>query len=277
MQQLKGSQRMATDPYLLELLRHVGALNGTAALLSEEELAGSPAATVIPMKAHGLLSKATPASSAVCPGCERQCTMPVHILRGTSNSLRAFIVCDKRSDINRVTVSTERLEQWQVSAESIAALIANLLGLHPPPDNPAPGRWLIGVYKGKKHSSHLVLLADGELKLTLAGHSIALTDVLDLTADRFIVDKRRLDRLVDNPAAGGGATESAASRQRRLIDRVNAERSSGNRAFLKAVAHEEGISTSRLKQIIRPEAPPAAHRPGTSSRSKRPISTQKNV
>ena len=268
---------MATNPYLLELLRRVGARNGAAVLLSEEELAGWPAATITAMKAHSLLSKATPATSAVCPGCERECTMPVHILRGTSNSPHAFIVCDKRSDINRVTVSTERLEQWQVSAESIATLIANRLNLHRSPDNPVSGRWELGGFKGKKHSSHLLLLADGELKLSLAGHSIALTDVLDLTADRIIVDKRRLDRLVDHPATGGGDTESAAGRRTRLIDRVNAEKSKGNRAFLKAVAHEEGISTSRLKQIIAPEPPPAADQRGTSSRSKRPVSTRTNV
>jgi hypothetical protein len=268
---------MASNPHLLELLRRLGARRGAAALISEEELASWADATMRAMKAHGLLSKASPAVSTVCPGCERECVMPVQIQRAVPHHSQAFIVCDKRTDINRVMVSTDRLAQWQVSAGSIADLISHQLGLRRPPDNPASARWGLGVFKGKKHSSHLLLRADGELTLSLAGHSISLADILDLSGDQFVVDKGRLIRLVDHPAAGGGDVESARERQKRLMNRVLAERAEGTKGFLKVVAEEEGISTSRLKQIIYPESPPPADRSGASSRAKRPGSTRKKT
>ena len=110
------------------------------------------------------------------------------------------------------------------------------------------------MMKGAKHASHLVLLADGELKLSLAGHLIALGDVLEVKGDRFAVDKRMLIRLLDQPVAGAGDAESAEQRRERLKARVRAEKARGTKAFLKVVAEEEGISASRLKQLVREEA-----------------------
>jgi hypothetical protein len=263
---------MASNPQFLELLRRLAARRGGPVLINEEELAAWPDATVKTMKVHGLLSKTSPAISAVCSGCERECVMPVQVQRGAAHHSQAFIVCDKRSDINRVAVPIEMLVQWQVSAVAIADLIAQQLGLRRPPDNPASGRWELGVFKGKKHSSHLLLQADGHLMLSLAGHSISLADVLELSGNRFIVDKARLSNLVDHPAAGGGDVESADQRSERLLARVNAERTKGTRGFLKVVAQEEGITTSRLKQIVYPKSPPDRAR--ASSRTKRTISTR---
>jgi hypothetical protein len=60
-------------------------------------------------------------------------------------------VCDKRSDINRVAVPISRLEQWQVSATSIADLITGLLGLRrPDSSDTSTGRWELGVLKGER-------------------------------------------------------------------------------------------------------------------------------
>ena len=90
----------------------------------------------------------------------------------------------------------------------------DLLGLHrTTASGTDAARWEVGMLKGAKHASHLVLLADGGLTLTLAGHSIALADVLALEGDTFKVDKRRLTRLVDQPVAGAGDVESAAQRR----------------------------------------------------------------
>jgi hypothetical protein len=56
--------------------------------------------------------------------------------------------------------------------------------------------------------------------------------------------------LVDKPVAGAGDIESAAQRRARLAKLVREERAKGNRAFLKTVAAKEGISISRLKQLL---------------------------
>ena len=240
---------------LLELLARVGASNGAVALVSEAELSEWPADAVRQLKAQKLLAKASPAVSVVCPGCEQECTMPVHTVFGRAGKAASFVVCDKRDDINRVVVPAERLRQWRCDAAAIADLITGLLDLRRPDsgNGACAGRWEIGMFKGAKHSSHLVLLADGRLTLRLAGHSIALDDVLELESNGFKLAERTLIRLVDKPVAGAGDAESAAQRRTRLKKRVQMEKNKGNKSFLKTVAQEEGISVSRLKQLLQQE------------------------
>ena len=174
----------------------------------------------------------------------------------------SFVVCDKRDDINRVAVSAERLRQWRASAASIADLIAGLLGLRSPYAGAiSSGRWEIGMLKGRKHSSHIVLIADGQLTLCFAGHTVALADVLTLHGGSFKLDKQTLIRFIDRPVAGAGDQESATQRRERLKKRVRAEKANGNKAFLKQVSEEESISVSRLKQLLaKPSERKATHR-----------------
>lgn len=247
---------MTQEDAFSELLDRVAALQGASALINADELAHWPGEAVTVMKSQKLLTRAQPASSAVCPGCERECVMPVHVLTDPMRQPAAFTVCDKRDDINRVPVPVARLEQWQCSGESIADLLANLLGLQRyTMGSSSAGRWEVGLIRGAKHASHLVLMAGGNLTLTLGGHSIALIEVLALDGDTFKVDKRRLTRLVDQPVAGAGDVESAEQRRERIRKRVYELKSKGERAFLKVVHEEEGISISRIKQLIREDNP----------------------
>lgn len=252
---------MTPEATLIELLERVGTRLGESVVISAYELSTWPDIAVAAMKSQRLLTKARPATSAVCPGCERECVMPVHVLTDSVRAPDAFIVCDKRSDINRVPVPVSHLEQWRTSGDSIAKLLSGLLGLH---HSEASGtdavRWEVGMLKGARHSSHLVLVADGRLTLSLAGHSIPLTDVLTLEGGIFNVDRRLLARLVDRPVAGAGDAESAEQRRERLKKRVQAVKSKGNRSFLKTVAEEEGISVSRLKQLLKEPNTPAKPR-----------------
>jgi len=106
------------------------------------------------------------------------------------------------------------------------------------------------LLQGTKHASHLVLLTSEKMTLTLAGHSIALDKVLSLVNGRFRVDKRRLARLVDHPVAGAGDTESVEQRRKRIKRQINELKAREVKAFLKTLAEEEGVSTSRIKQLI---------------------------
>lgn len=241
---------MPTDA-LRELLAWVAAAAGEPVYVAAKEMARWPAAAIAAMKVQRLLVKTSPATSAVCPGCERQCVMRVHVLSAPTES-RAFIVCDKRDDINRVPVAVECLEQWKASGNSVAHLVTALLDLRAAP-GAATGsaQWELGRFKGNKHAAHLSLLADGaELRLSLAGHSIALTDVLEFDAGRIVVDQKLLWRRVDQPVASGGSIESASQRREYLKKRVADERAKGTKPFLRIVAEEEGITVPRLKQII---------------------------
>jgi hypothetical protein len=243
---------MTGQDALTELLERVGAREGAAVFVSAVEIDRWPADAVTAMKAQQLLVKAGPAQSAVCPGCEQECVMPVHVAPAQSVAAKAFIVCDKRSDINRVSVPIHALEQLQASGETIANMLTELLELRSAGSvDPDATRWEIGMYKGVKHASHLVLLGDDGFRLSLAGHLLALDDVLTYKSKRITADRRLLTRCVDNPVAGAGDAESAEQRRNRIRARVDEEKAKGTKAFLKVVAEEEGISRSRVKALVK--------------------------
>ena len=157
----------------------------------------------------------------------------------TTGSPAAFIVCDKRSDINRVMVPMNALEQWHASGDSVASLVADLLALQRPEvSDPNEARWELGLFRGRVHASHLVLKASGSLTLVLAGHSIALEEVIELEDDRLSIDARRLTRLVDSPVSGAGDAESSAQRPARLKKRVQTVKARGIRGFLKGYVRQ---------------------------------------
>jgi hypothetical protein len=120
---------MTPSDALAELLARVGASAGQPVFIGAEELSEWPAAAVAAMKAQKLLVRARPAASVVCPGCEHACTMPVHVLPTPLVSARAFVVCDKRDDINRVNVPIAQLEQWKVSGDASPASVARAMGV----------------------------------------------------------------------------------------------------------------------------------------------------
>lgn len=234
---------------LRELLERIGASQGAAALIDEEELSQWPAEAVRALQSHKLLVRASPAASVVCPGCEQQCTMPVHTVSDGRGNAASFVVCDKRNDINRVPISAERLSQWRASLAALGGLVARFFDITGT-GTVSGQRCELGVLRGRKHSSHLVLEADNELSLHLAGHTVALADYLALEGKSLRLDKQAIIRLVDRPIAGAGDQESARQRRERLGKLVRAEKVKGNRAFLKTVAGAEGISVSRLKGIL---------------------------
>ncbi len=242
---------MTPASVLVELLERLGAGQSDIVVITNQELNKWPTEAVKAMKTQKLIVKASPAISAICPGCERECIMSVHTLPDIAGDSVSFVVCDKRSDINRVPVTTSCLEQWQTSGTLIADLLAGLLSLRRPSrEQVSANRWEIGLLKGRKHSSHVVLSTDKDLILTIAGHSIALSDVLELENNSFTIDKRTLIWFVDNPVTGGGDIESAVQRCARVKKRVQELKTQGVKAFLKTVAEEEGISTTRVKQLI---------------------------
>ena len=119
------------------------------------------------MKLQKLLSKARPAVSAICPGCERSCVIPVHTLTRAHGSALSFVVCDKRDDINRVSVGTERLIQWRCNTAAVCGFIARSLELRRSEQRPADATILnIGMAWGKKGNQMLCLRADGNLTHT---------------------------------------------------------------------------------------------------------------
>lgn len=241
------------------LLDRLAAAAGEVALFSERELAEWPAAALSRIKAEGLLVKGPPADTLTCPGCEEDCTMPVEIATTSNGTLRAFVVCDKRDDVARVAIARDLLEQWTCSPERMADVLAGLLGIRRSGSDSTALRWDVGVLKGAKGSAYVVLGIERELRLTVAGYSLPVVDVLELGDKGLNIDRRALVRCVDNPIAAAGDQESAEQRRERLRKRRNELKASGVRNYNQVLAGEEGISVERIKQLLKEET---AEQPG---------------
>jgi hypothetical protein len=203
-----------------ELLARVGASQGAAALVSEEELSRWPATAVRVLKSQKLLVRASPAASVVCPGCEQECTMPVHTLPARHRQGASFVVCDKRDDINRVAVPAERLRQWRCGAEAVCAFIAQSLGLRPESHRSiGAGLWELGIVAGNKRSQMLCLRANGELELVAGDNSVPLAELVRDGAGSYGVDNARVRQLVDTATTGDSRyTPSNARREARKLE-----------------------------------------------------------
>jgi hypothetical protein len=210
---------MTPTEALLELLERVEASQG-AALVSEEELRGWPVEAVRALKTDNLLVKASPATTGVCPGCEQECTMPVHTVSAGTGKTASFIVCDKRDDINRVPVSAERLRQWRCSAEAVGAFIARSLGLRPESQRKAGDRlWELGLVKGRKRSQMVCLRANGVLELVAGSNAVPLAEVVRDGTAGYSIDGEAIRQLADTSTAGDSRyTPSNARREARKMD-----------------------------------------------------------
>lgn len=183
---------------LIELLGRVGAGQGAAVLVSDAELSQWPNAAVAAVKSQGLLAKARPASSAICPGCERECVMPVHSPATTTRGPQAFIVCDKRSDINRVAVPTAMLTQWRCSADAVCGFVAASLGLRRSDKRAARADlWNIGIATGDKRSQMLCLHADGVLAVVAGNNAMPLAELVRFRDGEYSLDAVMIRQLVD--------------------------------------------------------------------------------
>lgn len=183
---------------LLELLARVGACRGTAALVNDEELLQWPEATVKAMKSQKLIVRTRPATSAICPGCESNCVMPVDTRSVSAGRPSSFIVCDKRNDTNRVPVSSGRLTQWQCNADLVSRFVASSLGLRVTgrhTDN--AGQREIGIVRGDKRNQMLCLDTSGTLTLVIGNSQVPLAEVIGFHKGTYTLDTAAIRRLAD--------------------------------------------------------------------------------
>jgi hypothetical protein len=211
---------MTPKDALIELLGRVGATQGAAVLVNDDELSQWPSAAVAAMISQRLIAKAGPASSAICSGCERDCVMPVHTLPAKAGAPASFIVCDKRRDINRVLVSTERLTQWQCSVNAVCGFVAVSLGLRRSDRQAAsPDLWEIGIATGDKRSQMLCLQVNGALVLVAGSNMVPLAELIEYHDGEYMLDGAMIRLLVDAAnTADNRYTPSNAKREARKLD-----------------------------------------------------------
>jgi len=124
--------------------------------------------------------------------------MPVHTLPTTTGKPLSFIVCDKRSDINRVPVPAGRLIQWQCNADLICGFVASSLGMRGPQKRAnIADRWEIGMVFGDKHSQMLCLDTSGTLTLIVGNSKVPLAEFIELHDGRYSIDAMPIRQLAD--------------------------------------------------------------------------------
>ncbi len=212
---------MTPQATLIELLGRVGASQGAAVLINDDELSQWPSAAVAAMKTQHLLTKARPASSAICPGCEGDCVMPVHVLPSEGKwPARAFISCDERDDTSLVPVPLTSLTQWQCSADAVCRFVAASLGLRRS-DKHATSADLfeIGIATGGKRSQMLCLQTNGALALVAGSNPLPLAEVVEYHGGAYSLDGALIRQLVDAATpADNRYTPSNAKREARKLD-----------------------------------------------------------
>lgn len=211
---------MSPEAALIELLGRVGARLGESITVSTEELNQWPAAAVSALKSQGLLLKARPAKSVVCAGCEQDCNMPVHTLTRANAFASSFVVCDKRSDTNRVPVPAARLTLWRCDAQAVCGFIAASLGLQQTTVQPSEvGLLPIGIARGNKRTQMLCLRVHGHVALVVGADAMPLADVIGFENGSFTLDHAVIHQMVDAATtADPRHTPSTAKREAGKLD-----------------------------------------------------------
>ena len=204
----------------IELVERVGARHGAAVLISENEVCQWPAEAVSALQSHRLLARARPATTVVCPGCEWDCVMPVHTIPVGPGAPARFIVYDKRSDINRVAIASERVTQWTCDAEAVARFVAGQLGLHPSGQRPdGSGLLHLGLAAGDTRRQMVCLRTHGDVALVAANTAVPLAALVDFDDGAYALDTDAIRHLVDSATtADPRYTPSTARREARKLD-----------------------------------------------------------
>lgn len=206
---------------LIELIERIGANNGVMIHVSANDLEEWPDEALSALKKQKLLIKAKPASSAICPGCERDCVMPVYIIPANANlPARAFISCDKRDDTSRVAIPFEKLNRWQCHINMLCQFIALNLKLHQTQQSAANDRLhMIGMASGNKRSQMLCLETGGVLSLVAGNNKMPLIELIGYHDGAYTLDESLIHQLIDNSTtADDRYTPSNARRESRKLD-----------------------------------------------------------
>lgn len=210
---------MTPQAALIELLARVGAQGG-AVLVTAAELAQWPAPAVAALKKQKLLTRTSPATSAVCPGCENECVMPVYNRARADGTVASFVVCDKRDDMSQVRLTADQIQQWLCDVPSVCQFVATSLALRQSAQQASSDTLVnIGMVRGDKRSQMLALRLQHELALTAGNSAIPLADLANFEDGSFAVDAVMVRQMVDTaPPADPRHTPTIAKREVRKAD-----------------------------------------------------------
>lgn len=147
----------------------------------------------------GLLASTSSAQILECTGCEYRCFMDVITDTNNAKQTRAFIVCDvpeMQSEMGRIEISLERLEQWQSSIKQLAEVVQSLLAMTHDINDGDKAVIRLGMLQGKG-GRRWVSLLNQPLVLEINGYKIPVSELLFVDNDELVIDKFRIDELLN--------------------------------------------------------------------------------
>lgn len=148
-------------------------------LLGWDEAQHWPNGAIVILEECGLIKETEPARTFVCRKCGEECECEVHYRAGPTGEPQPVIACNERSDMGVMHVPTKALRQWKVNAKSLASWLANAIGVVCIPKIDRRNGYIhIGRFKSVNQMIDVGLLLDDPLTLDIAGHDIALRDLV---------------------------------------------------------------------------------------------------
>lgn len=178
--------------------------------------------------------------------------MPVHAVARAGYDPAPFVVCDKRSDINRVAIAPERLRQWKSDAEAVCNWAAGSLEVHRTKAvMPEPGLVAIGPFHGKKQPQLLLLgLGEEPSVRTATGKATPLLLLARFQKGMFELDRSRTEALVDSSPAGDARYVPNVLKREMGKQATRERHARWRRAYLTLKAGHPGWPDSRIAKKI---------------------------
>ena len=146
--------------------------------------------------------------------------MPVQTIPAGPREAARFIVCDKRSDINRVPLTPAHVDQWKCDAEALARFVVEQQSLRRSRHRAdASGTRPLGLAGGDTRHQMLGLCTHGDVTLVVADTAVALADLIDFEHGAYVLDTAAIRHFVDAATtADPRYTPSTTRREARTLD-----------------------------------------------------------
>ncbi|MFQ5443581.1 MAG: hypothetical protein ACE5EK_03080 [Nitrospinales bacterium] len=208
---------MKLENVLQELIQHLNSQSeGTIAW---EQVREWPEGAVSIFQKAGWIKTKAPAKTVVCPGCEENCFMPVHVSPTIQGQpAKAYVACDRRDDMGRIPISPDYLQQWQITENQVAHWVARELGLKGKPKKDKTTRTIqIGDIQGKKQSGRLDLVTVEPVSLKTSGHILPLNEIIFFESNELQIDREAILNMVDRSPPTDRYQPSIARREARKL------------------------------------------------------------
>lgn len=184
---------------LLDLLAHISATREPV-VIDWDSAQQWPSGALNCLIQAGILVSASSAQSIECNACENRCFMDVLVQAGGGNyDDRAFIVCEDsemQSQMGKIQISLERLQQWKTSFKQLAGMVAGLLGFDGSVEYRLGQESIrLGMLKSKGGRRWVTLL-NQPLELEINGYKTPVNELLLIENGELVIDRLRIDELV---------------------------------------------------------------------------------